>query len=170
MEQVACNDDLFMRNRAVFSPDRLYRYTLERIWEGAIPPAMFIGLNPSTADESQDDPTVRRCIRFARDWECGGLVMMNLFAYRATNPRDMLAVEDPEGTANIFWLLRMARRAGIIIAAWGIWGAHLDQGEKTLEMLRLHGLGDKIHHLGLTLGNQPRHPLYIPAAVRPIKF
>lgn len=76
------------RCSARFSPDRVYRYDLVRDWDTRQQVVAFIGLNPSTADESEDDPTIRRCIRYARDWGYGGIVMLNAFAFRATDPRD----------------------------------------------------------------------------------
>ena len=79
---------------AVFSPCRTYRYALSRVWAADKPYALFIGLNPSTADETLDDPTIRRCIDFAKRWGYGGLVMANLFAYRATEPSEMKAATD----------------------------------------------------------------------------
>ena len=90
---------------AVFSPCRTYRYALSRVWAADKPYALFIGLNPSTADETLDDPTIRRCIDFAKRWGYGGLVMANLFAYRATNPSEMKAATDPVGVANDEWLI-----------------------------------------------------------------
>ncbi|MCU7816788.1 MAG: DUF1643 domain-containing protein [Candidatus Thiodiazotropha sp. (ex Rostrolucina anterorostrata)] len=82
---------------AVLSPDRDYRYSLWRIWQPDDPYALFIGLNPSTADEYENDPTIRRCIRFAKDWGFGGLYMANLFAIRATKPKIMKAHHAPIG-------------------------------------------------------------------------
>lgn len=85
---------------AVLSADRRYRYGLFRIWDLERPLAMFVGLNPSTADETDDDPTIRRCVRFASDWQYGGLIMANLFAYRATSPRDLPDGEEAVGALN----------------------------------------------------------------------
>ena len=79
-----------MIKSAEFSPDKVYRYELWRIWDEALPVCMFIGLNPSTADETVDDPTIRRCINFAKEWGYGQLVMTNLFAFRATKPAEMM--------------------------------------------------------------------------------
>ena len=85
---------LFVQRSAEFSECRLYRYSLRIAWDPALPLASFIGLNPSTADEWQDDPTVRRCRIFAESWNCGGLLMLNAFAFRATLPADMKKVEE----------------------------------------------------------------------------
>ena len=92
---------------AVFSPCRTYRYALSRVWAADKPYALFIGLNPSTADETLDDPTIRRCIDFAKRWGYGGLVMANLFAYRATDPAVMKRAAEPVRRAH---LLQQRRR------------------------------------------------------------
>jgi len=144
-------------NGAMFSPCRTYRYTLWRWWEDVLPYAMFIGLNPSTADETKDDPTVRRCIRFARDWGYGGLLMTNMFAIRATDPKVMLAHPEPIGPKNDHWLKKTAKDAGIVVAAWGIHGKHMSRDEHILKML------PQVHHLGLTKAGIPKHPLYLRA-------
>ena len=103
---------------ATFSPDRNYRYTLWRRWLDRRPSLMVIGLNPSTADETKDDPTVRRCICFARDWGFGALCMTNLFAFRATDPNLMKAAPEPIGDANNAALVLTAGQAGLVLAAW----------------------------------------------------
>lgn len=155
-----------MLKSAVFSPCRQYRYELWRTWEDLLDTsrtyAMFIGLNPSTADESEDDPTIRRCIDFARRWGYSGLCMTNLFAFRATKPDDMLAAADPVGAGNDQHLLHCARSAGVIVAAWGTHGVHLqrDQAVKRL----VPGLSC----LRLTRDGHPGHPLYLPANLSPV--
>jgi len=96
--------ELFATNEVVsgatFSTDRVYRYALWRVWDAALPSFVVIGLNPSTADETENDPTIRRCIGFAKREGCGGLVMLNLFAVRATDPRVMMAHPEPIGPDN----------------------------------------------------------------------
>ena len=109
---------------AELSPCRTYRYTLTRRW-GAGSYAMFIGLNPSTADETQDDPTIRRCIAFAKAWGHDALVMTNLFAFRATDPADMKRDPEPVGTYNDWMLLTNAHLAGVVVAAWGTNGTFM---------------------------------------------
>ena len=90
----------YIRTYASMSQCGLYRYTLWRVWDESKPACVFVGLNPSTADASEDDATIRRCVRFAKDWDCGELLMLNLFAFRATRPKDMLAACDPVGEEN----------------------------------------------------------------------
>lgn len=151
---------------AHFSPCRLYRYSLWRSWAGLFGTgkgfAMFIGLNPSTADETQDDPTIRRCIGYAKAWGYEGLMMTNLFGWRATNPADMLAQEDPVGPENDRHLVELAAGAGIVIAAWGAHGAHLDRGTQVRQLLPR-----QLYYLRMTAGGQPGHPLYLPKDCAP---
>lgn len=141
---------------ARFSPCRTWRYELWRRW-GHAPVAAFIGLNPSTADETQDDPTIRRCIGFAKRWGYGGLVMLNLFAYRSTDPRGLKVAADPVGPENDETLLRVTAEAGCVIAAWGAHGALFGR-DAAVRRLLAHLTLD---HLGLTKAGHPRHPLYL---------
>ena len=139
-----------------FSPCRSYRYTLWREWEGKNDDyVMFIGLNPSTADETFNDPTIRRCIGFAKNWGYGALCMTNLFAFRATKPAVMKMNPDPIGMENDEWLLKMAQEAGTLVAAWGAQGAHLRRDFEVKSLLK------DLHCLGMTKGGHPKHPLYV---------
>ena len=122
---------------------------------------MFIGLNPSTADETNDDPTVRRCIRYAKYWGYSGLCMTNLFAFRATNPEDMKAAEDPIGPENNQTLIDKAKNAEIIIAAWGIHGKYISRDKEVL------GIIPQLYYLRLTKKGYPGHPLYLPKNLKP---
>lgn len=155
-----------VRSWADFSPCRTWRYALYRQWAPR-PMVMFVGLNPSTADETHDDPTVRRCIDFARRWDdgrYGGLIMTNLFAYRATDPDVMKAANDPVGPGNDSALHELARRAGLVIAAWGVHGDHQGRADDVVH----RGLLGRFHVLGFTQGWHPRHPLYMPKTSTPI--
>ena len=89
-----------IKSEAMLSVDRKYRYVLTRTWDETLSNIMFVGLNPSTADETTDDPTIRRCINFAKSWGYGGLYMVNLFAYRSTNPNNIRIVDNPIGDDN----------------------------------------------------------------------
>lgn len=151
---------------ATFSPCNTYRYALWRYWkeDGETNYALFIGLNPSTADATQDDPTIRRCIGFARDWGLSGLVMVNLFAYRATNPEAMLAAADPIGSENDRYLLEYANKAKIVIAAWGNHGTHMGRHYAVQEMI------PNMHCLTLTRLKLPGHPLYLSKDAKPIPY
>lgn len=129
---------------------------------------MFIGLNPSTADETLDDPTIRRCVGFAQDWGYGALCMTNLFAWRATQPNDMKRESNPVGQDNDSWLLKLSSKAGIVIAAWGTHGCHMHR-DLTVKQL-LGNVGVKLHHLGLSKDGFPKHPLYLPKTSKPTLF
>lgn len=148
--------DLLTRGDAVISDCGQYRYKLTREW-GSGPTCVFIMLNPSTADASEDDPTIRRCISFARREGCGGLTVMNLFAYRATSPDDMMRAVDPVGPQNDEYLRSvLVANYSPIIAGWGAHGKFMSR-DKAVSAL----LGDKLECLGTTKTGQPRHPLYI---------
>ena len=96
-----------LHSDAFFSKDRIYRYALWRIWDYDLPKVLFIGLNPSTADEFKNDPTIRRCMRYSYDWGYGGYIMGNIFGYRSTDPRNLKKVKDPIGLDNDFWLKKI---------------------------------------------------------------
>ena len=108
-----------MMRTANFSACRKYRYSLKRVWNRQSPFVLFIGLNPSTADEINDDPTLTRCMDYAKRWGYGGVCVANLFAYRATKPTDMLRVNDPIGIDNNSWLKKLSKAAGLTVVAWG---------------------------------------------------
>ena len=147
---------------ANFSRCRRYRYTLWRRWDSARGLVMIIGLNPSTADARNNDPTIRRCIGFARDWGYGGLVVTNLFAFRATYPTDLKAAADPVGPRNDLWIRRMAGQVETIVAAWGNHGTWLDRSTRIRRML-----AGRLRCIKLTAAGEPAHPLYLPAGLMP---
>lgn len=158
-----------MIRSAIFSPCRCYRYVLWRDWGSDVllpgkGTVMVIGLNPSTADEVQDDPTVRRCINFAKSWGYDRLCMTNIFGYRATDPQVMKAVEEPIGEENNRHLVQLASEAAIIIAAWGVHGEYRNRGKEVCELLQ------DLHCLGVTKHGHPRHPLYISSTEIPQVF
>lgn len=161
--------DLLGSRGADISPCGLYRYSLWREWDDRLLRCVFVGLNPSTADGERDDPTIRRCIRFARDWGFGGLWMANLYAYRATDPRVLTeavgAGIDPVGPTNDQTLLTLAQNAGCTVAAWGAW--HGPDPHRPAAVMDLIG---GLHILGLTKKGEPRHPLYMAAATRPTRW
>jgi len=147
---------------ARFSPCRRYRYTLARRVGLGIEKAvcLFIMLNPSTADENLDDPTIRRCMGFARVWGYGILMVGNLFAFRSTDPRELSRSRvEPVGVDNDLWLVEMALQADLTVAAWGN-GGGLDQRSRLVREM-LYDQGVKLHTFGLTQRGEPRHPLYI---------
>ena len=146
------------RSTAIYSSCEAYRYALTRRWaEG--PTLAFVMLNPSTATEAANDPTIARCEARARMWGYGGLAIANLFAFRATDPRDLKAAADPTGPAADRLLLQTCRDAALTIAGWGVHGVHLDRAARVRALLRDSGVG--LHTLGLTKHGHPRHPLYV---------
>jgi hypothetical protein len=146
---------------ATFSLDRAYRYALTRQWDSTVPPAVFVMLNPSTADAFRTDPTATRCLGFARRENCcGGLVIVNLFALCATDPRELRGHPDPVGAGND-WFIREHCAAGrLVIAAWGAHGRLRDRDRAVLAMLRDARIA--VRCFGVTAGGMPRHPLYLP--------
>lgn len=154
---------------ARFSLDGVYRYELTRRWARG-PVACWVMLNPSTADAKQDDPTIRRCVRFSRDWGLSGLVVVNLFAYCATDPSELRGVSDPIGPDNDEAIHDAAVRSRIVIAAWGAHGSLHGRDFDVAGDLRRALLGGHIHCLGRTADGAPRHPLRLPATLRPGVF
>ena len=153
-----------MISTADISPCGLYRYALTRTWDLALPVLVFIMLNPSTADWQLDDPTIRRCMGFARDNGFGGIVVVNLFAFRATDPKLMKSAAAPVGADNEAAILDAARRrrpGDVFVAAWGVHG-RLNERDRAVVAL-LEGEGVEVQCLGRTKDGHPRHPLYLPA-------
>jgi hypothetical protein len=140
-----------------------YRYALTRPGDVAAQrgPAVFIMLNPSTADAQLDDPTIRRCRGFARAWGSSGLEVVNLYALRSTDPSDLWLHADPVGPQNDKWLLRTARAAGEVVCAWGM-NAKAERVAEVARMLMEKGV--RLKCLGVTKSGAPRHPLYVPAS------
>jgi hypothetical protein len=144
-----------------------YRYRLERHWCEGRGLCAFVMLNPSTADEHRDDPTIRRCIGFARHWGYAGLIVANLFARRATDPLTLFAAHDPVGDpANRDAILGAIDEAALILCAWGHFPAAADRGRQAIALV--HQRGGTPYCLGLTKRGAPRHPLYVPATTRPM--
>ncbi|WP_439139095.1 DUF1643 domain-containing protein [Roseicyclus sp.] len=150
---------------AEYSDCERYRYTLTRVWNPAGGRALFVMLNPSTATEVQNDPTVERCERRARALGFGAFRVLNIFAFRATDPREMRRADDPIGPENDAAILAALPWADRVICAWGTHGAHLDRGAHVEAMLR--DARAALFHLGLSQGGHPKHPLYIGYAVQP---
>jgi hypothetical protein len=149
---------------ALYSDCERYRYALTREW-GPGERALFVMLNPSTATEVQNDPTVERCERRSRALGFGGFRVTNIFAWRDTDPRKMRAAEAPVGPENDTAILDGAAWANRIICAWGTHGAHLGRGAQVEALLRATTL--PLHHLGLTKEGHPKHPLYIAYTQQP---
>lgn len=155
---------------AIISNDGLYRYRLDRNWDSNKPKVLFLMLNPSTADSYQDDPTIRRCINFAKNWGFGGLIVGNLFAYRSPTPKILLKAKDPIGNDNLSYLQSMYEESEIIICGWGnsIIVNHLLKNN--LNYKPLTGTKDKLRYLSLSKDGTPKHPLYLKNELKPLKY
>ena len=151
---------------ACFSEDHQYRYRLFRLWDSALPVIAFCMLNPSTADESVNDPTIERCERRARGWGYGALVVVNLFGFRSTDPAALYAQVDPVGPENIDSIVWAVRNSAMFICGWGTHGAHCGMGPMILQRLRDFYPG-RAHALKVNRDGSPAHPLYLPYHLQP---
>jgi len=153
-----------VKKSAILSRCRKYRYSLTRAWDESKPYVVFIGLNPSTADENEDDPTIRRCIAYAKSWGYGGVRMMNLFAFRATDPKKMMAADDPIGVMNCEYLKSADAfdHRNLFVAAWGNHGSFMNRYIFVKKVFR------KLHYLKMNNSGQPAHPLYLKADLKPV--
>lgn len=141
-----------------------YRYRLTRVWSPSEPLLPFIMLNPSTADATVDDPTIRRCKGFAERERYGGIVVVNLYGLRATRPDVLWGTSDPIGPENDHAIARVTIDArGPIVCAWGVNGDVMNRGAKVLEFIEQIAAVDRLVCLGKTKSGAPRHPLYVPA-------
>jgi len=168
-----------MSDSAVISDCGKYRYELTRKLSDKSKQCLFIMLNPSTADASENDPTIRRCINFAKNWDCGELIVVNLFAYRATDPKELRDrfTADPVGPDNHHYVTRAINRVmsadelfgeepGPVVCAWGANGAYMNQNQTTLGWIE----GENVTPMCLkrTKDGHPSHPLYLKNGLRPI--
>lgn len=163
--------------KAVFSSCELFRYTLWRTsrslfatdFRGSRPRTFvnFICLNPSTATDDQDDPTVRKCQMLARRWGFDSICVTNIFAYRSTNPKALYKIDYPIGPMNDRYLMNVADRASLVVCAWGAHGELMDRAQSVVTLLR--DLKVKLHYLRMGK-KQPYHPLYLPYSTQPTEW
>lgn len=153
-----------MTKSAVFDETGKYRYRLLREWDDSKPKCAFLMLNPSTANAEDDDPTIRRCIGFAKEWGYGGVEVVNLFALVSSDPKKLLTDNDPVGKLNDEFIFTAICEAGIVVAAWGAFKESRQRAADVLKML--DGIG--IRCLGITKDGCPKHPLYIKGNTLPI--
>ena len=153
---------------AVYSDCERYRYSLTRVWNDQTDKVLFVMLNPSTATEVQNDPTVERCERRARTLGFGGFRVTNIFAWRDTDPRNMKAANDPIGPHNDATLFEGAVWADTIVAAWGTHGVHMNRGLQVAVLLK--ATQRPLFHLGLSKQGHPKHPLYLPYTQQPERW
>ncbi|MBW4441405.1 MAG: DUF1643 domain-containing protein [Plectolyngbya sp. WJT66-NPBG17] len=143
-------------NGTIFDSSGAYRYALWRSWNSD-PRIGFVMLNPNQADAELNDPTIRRCIGFAKSWGFGGLEVVNLFAYRAKTPQLLKQAAEPIGIENDRYLLTLAERVDLIILAWGNWGGLWQRDREVLPYFQT----ENSYSLGVTKLGHPKHPLYL---------
>ena len=152
-----------MIKSANISACQKHRFELKRVWDESLPQFVVIGLNPSTADATEDDPTIRRCIGFAKREGCGSLIMLNLFSYRATNPKELKGKTLGELTmgrnndVHVKSIIPHLHNSAKVVCAWGTHGGLLDQDKEFFKMLRW-----QLYAFGFTKDGFPKHPLYLP--------
>lgn len=153
-----------MKKDAVLSEDGKYRYLLSRNWDDTKPTVLFIGLNPSTADEKEDDPTINKCISYAKSWGYGKVLMANLFAFRSTDPSILNHVSNPIGSDNDFYLQKSASEADLVIACWGNPGRLLNRDKEVISLI------SDLYCLKQNKNGTPHHPLYLPKETKPSPY
>ncbi len=154
---------------AVFSKCGTYRYRLDRKWMFGSGRVVWVLLNPSTADAKKNDPTIRRCIRFSFDWGYQKLTILNLFAYRSTDPKAIRQQDDPIGPSNHRISREALMTADLVVCGWGNDGFYRKQDRRFLDLIQKCGKTPMILQWNASC-KAPRHPLYIPAAANPILY
>lgn len=151
---------------AIFDETKQYRYSLWRTWDSRGASLAFVLLNPSQANEVDDDPTIRRCMGFARGWGYQSVEIVNLFAYRATKVSTLRKAKDPVGPENDLYIRQAAERADMLLYAWGNWGCLRGRNLEVQSLLQEFNSGC----LGLTNKGNPKHPLYLPKQTRIVRY
>ncbi|WP_320168129.1 DUF1643 domain-containing protein [Mangrovibacterium marinum] len=149
---------------AILSDDNLYRYVLARVFDKDKPMVAFVGLNPSTADDKDDDPTIRKCIRYCTQWKFGGFYMVNLFAIRSSDPNEIYRVDDPVGTNNDEHLVEVFKKVEKVIFCWGNAGGYRGRN------LDVSKLVENPYCLKINGTGEPAHPLYLSRSLEPIEY
>ncbi len=158
-----------MKQSAVFDASGRYRYWLEREWAADLPRLGFVMLNPNRADAEQDDPTIRRCLGFARDWHYGAIAVVNLFAYCTAQPRDLRRVANPIGAENDDYLIKLGQQVDRVVLAWGNGGSWGGRDRAAVGLLSAN-IQSGLYCLGQTQRGQPKHPLYLKRDTLPIRM
>lgn len=161
----ASSERAVVRRGAWFSDCGLYRYKLWRHWGDDKPIVGFIMLNPSTADDVNDDPTIRRCVSFARSWGYGGVSVCNLFGYRTSNPNLLKRASDPVGADNDTAIDDLVANTEVVVAAWGDHGSFRNRSS---EVHARHA--GRLYALEINLSGEPRHPLYMRKQASPFAW
>ncbi len=158
--------DFPTRGQAIISPCETYRYRLERRWRLSGTTVNFILLNPSKANESIDDNTSTRLTDYAKRWGHAGYILTNLFAFRATDPADMLSVPDPIGPENDYHIRSAASDAQLIVVGWGRGGSFRNRAREVMRIL-YGSMGRQVYAWQENKDGSPAHPLYLSAALQP---
>ena len=153
-----------MKKDAVLSENRKYRYLLSRTWDDTKPTVLFIGLNPSTADEKENDPTISKCVNYAKSWGYGQVLMENLFSVRSTDPSRLKYENDPIGSENDWYLQKSASAADLIIACWGNLGKLLNRDKEIISLI------PNLYCLKQNKNGSPHHPLYLSKETKPLPY
>jgi hypothetical protein len=153
---------------ATYDVSEQFRFRVSRVWNPRLPRCVFVMLNPSTATAFQLDPTVRRTVSFAKAWGCGALEVVNIFAFRSTDPSALYHHPDPVGIGNDDAIVAAASAGSVVVAAWGTHGALSGRGEHVRTLLGDAGVD--LVALRVTKGGFPGHPLYVPADTVPNPF
>ena len=153
---------------ATFDSTRRFRFRLSRVWDESAPRCVFAMLNPSTADALVLDPTVRRCVGFAKRWGFGALEVTNVFALRSSDPKALYTEPDPVGVGNDEALVAAAKAADLVIAAWGVHAVLHAREEHVRQLFAEAGID--LSYLRLTKDGHPGHPLYVPADTPPSRW
>lgn len=153
---------------ATYDVSTQFRFRVSRVWNPRLPRCVFVMLNPSTATAFQLDPTVRRTVAFAKLWGCGALEVVNIFAFRSTDPSALYKHPDPVGVGNDDAIVAAASAGAVVVAAWGTHGALSGRGERVRTLLTEAGVG--LVALRVTNGGFPGHPLYVAADTVPQPF
>ena len=152
------------KSSAIFSKDRVYRYVLIREWDSRKPSLMFIGLNPSTADEEKDDPTIRRIMGFAKKGGYEKIYVTNIFAFGATYPKDLFSNKNPVGFDNDLWIKNISKEVEKVILAYGNLGKKFDRPNEILKLI------ESPYCIKISKTGYPMHPLYLEYTNKPLKF
>jgi hypothetical protein len=158
-------DAVALKTGASFSPDRKYRWSLFRLWQPASPLACYVLLNPSTADESENDPTVERCQVRAMNAGFGGLIVVNIFAWRSTDPAVLYTLPDPVGPENDAAIVRAVQQSKLVVCGWGMHGDLRGRGREVEKLIR--SAGKVPHALRINSDGSPKHPLYLSYKLEP---
>ena len=153
-----------INSNAIFSEDRTHRYALIREWDLNKPSLMIVALNPSSADEKTDDPTIRRCIGFAKKWGFGKLIVTNLFSFRTSSPKNLFNSKNPIGNKNDFWLKKLSKEVDMVVLAYGNHGKFNNRHNEILKIIK------NPHCIKKAKTGMPMHPLYLKYTKKPIRF